>query len=151
MKTLPTFPTRAPLAQSIPHTWGKLTFEGLSFLTFTDGYFLALMKPKMEALDAVLGGGEFPFFTTAYVDFGPVLGAALLLAFGFIFHLIYHMARQSLGWAAIYAQIGAALLFSSHSVYVTHQNFLFSVGLIALIARATRRWPGRIRIRLART
>lgn len=138
-----TWNSMAPLAQPIPHTWGQLSFEGLSFLTLTDRYLQATMAPIMAELDAVLGGGEFPFFTSAYVDFGPVFGAVFICVFGFVFRIVYHLARQSLGWAAIYAQIGAALLFSSHSVYVTHQNFLFSILLLALIARASRRWPRR--------
>ena len=129
----------APLSEPIPHTYGKLTFEGFMFLTLTDGYFLPLLAPKLDALDPLLGGGEFPFFTSPFVDFGP-LGAALLIAlFGFLFRLAYYQARRSLAWAAIYAQIGAALLFSSHSVYVTHQNFLFSLILIGAITTLTRR------------
>jgi len=89
-------------------------------------------------LDTVLGGGQFPFFTSPFVDFGP-LGAALIIAlFGFIFRIAFFQARRSIGWAVIYAQIGAALLFSSHSVYVTHQNFLFSILLIGAITSLTR-------------
>ncbi|MFY9212901.1 MAG: hypothetical protein WAO69_17445, partial [Aestuariivita sp.] len=63
----------APISQPIPHTYGKLTFEGVMFLTFTDSYFLSTLDPKMELLDTVLGGGEFPFFTSAFVDFGPAI------------------------------------------------------------------------------
>ena len=129
----------APLADPIPHTYGKLTFEGLSILTFTDGMFLTDLAPKIAAMDDVLGGGQFPFFTSPFVDFGP-FGAALIIAgFAFLFRIAFFQARRSIGWAAIYAQIGAALLFSSHSVYVTHQNFLFSVLLIGAITSLTRR------------
>lgn len=129
----------APLSRNIPHTNGALTFEGLSFLTFTDGYFQNANPSKIPELNAVLGGGEFPFFTTAFVDFGPLMGMALVALFAVIFRLVFQRACGSLGWAVIYGQIGAALLFSSHSVYVTHQNFLFSIVIIAGISRLSRR------------
>lgn len=129
----------APLSRPIPHTYGALTFEGLTFLTFTDGLFQGANPSQIPELNAVLGGGEFPFFTTAYVDFGPVFGVFVITGFAVLFRLVFHRACQSLGWSAIYAQIGAALLFSSHSVYVTHQNFLFSVAVIAVICRLSRR------------
>ncbi len=134
-----TWNSLAPLSRPIPHTHGALTFEGLTFLTFTDGLFHGANPSQIPELNAVLGGGEFPFFTTAYVDFGPILGMAVIACFAILFRLVFHRACQSLGWAAIYAQVGAALLFSSHSVYVTHQNFLFSVAVIAVICRVARR------------
>ncbi|WP_338549487.1 oligosaccharide repeat unit polymerase [Roseovarius phycicola] len=137
----------APLSRPIPHTHGALTFEGLTFLTFTDGLFHGADPSQIPELNAVLGGGEFPFFTTAYVDFGPILGMAVIAGFAILFRLVFYRACQSLGWAAIYAQIGAALLFSSHSVYVTHQNFLFSIAVIAVICRLARRTPQRSRHR----
>ncbi|MEL7091882.1 MAG: hypothetical protein AAFN94_09125, partial [Pseudomonadota bacterium] len=70
----------APLNRPIPHTYGGLTLEGVMFLTLTDSYFLAQLAPKMAELDTVIGGGEFPFFTAAYVDFGMVGGVALIVA-----------------------------------------------------------------------
>ncbi len=129
----------APLSRPIPHTYGALTFEGLSFLTFTDGLAAGANPSRIPELNVVLGGGEFPFFTSAYVDFGPVLGIGVIAGFAVLFRLVFHSACQSLGWTAIYAQIGAALLFSSHAVYVTHQNFLVSIAVIALICRTARR------------
>ena len=131
----------APLTQSIQHTFGGMTLEGVMFLTFTDGYFLNLLAPRLAALDAVIGGGEFPLFTAAYVDFGPIGGAAFMVIVGFVLRRVFVRAHHSLGWAAVYAQIGAALLFSSHSVYFTHQNFFFSVALIGVIAALSRKRP----------
>ncbi len=131
----------APLGQPIAHTRGALSFEGLAFLTFTDGALQEMAETRLAALDPVLGGGEFPLFTTAYVDFGFLGGALLLACLGFVFRRIFHRARSSVGWAAIYGQIGAALMFSSHSVYVTHQNFLVSLLLIAALCRLARRGP----------
>ena len=129
----------APLSADIPHTWGLLSFEGAMVLTFTDGLFLPALEPKMEALEAVLGGGEFPFFTSAYVDFNLVGGAILIALMAALFRVSFHAAQRSVLGAAIYAQVGAALLFSSHSVYVTHQNFLVSILLIAAILRLSTR------------
>lgn len=123
----------APLMVNIPHTWGGLNFEGVMFLALTDGYFAKFLTPRTEALDAVLGGGEFPFLTAAYVDFGPVLGALFIAVAAFASRRVFARARRSLGFAVVYAQIGAALLFSNHSVYFTHQNFLFSLILVALV------------------
>jgi len=125
----------APLAVKIPHTWGGLNLEGVMFLTLTDGYFTRILAPRAEALQAVLGGGEFPLLTAAYVDFGPVLGALSLALVGFAIRRIFIQARYSLGFAVAYAQIGAALVFSSHSVYFTHQNMLFSIALIAALLK----------------
>ncbi len=130
----------APLAVEIPHTWGALNLEGVMFLTFTDGYFARILAPRAEALQAVLGGGKFPLLTAAYVDFGPLLGALFLALVGFVIRRIFLRAQQSLGFAVAYAQIGASLMFSNHSVYFTHQNLLFSLALIAgLLKLATQR------------
>lgn len=123
----------APLQADIPHTLGGVSLRGFMFLTFTDGMFAQILAPKMAALDSVLGGGDFPFFTAAYVDFGPFFGAAFIGTCAFLFRSIFMKAHQSLVWACIYAQLGAALLFSTHGIYFTHQNFLFSVGVIGLI------------------
>lgn len=131
----------APLAVKIPHTWGGLNLEGVMFLTLTEGYFARLLAPRAEALQAVLGGGKFPLLTAAYVDFGPMLGALFLAVVGFVIRRIFARARRSLGFAVAYAQIGAALLFSSHSVYFTHQNLLFSLALVAGLLRLARRQP----------
>jgi hypothetical protein len=131
----------APLQGQISHTFGAISLEGLMFFTFTDGMFARVLGARLDALDDVLGGGEFPLFTAAYVDFGPVLGAVFIAACGFVIRLIYHKGRRGLGWAAIYGQFGAALLFSSHGIYFTHQNFLFSLAIIALINRAAQPAP----------
>lgn len=131
----------APLAVEIPHTWGALNLEGLMFLTFTDGYFAHILAPRTDALQAVLGGGEFPLLTAAYVDFGPVLGALFLAAVGFLIRRIFIHARRSLGFAVAYSQIGASLMFSSHSIYFTHQNLLFSLALIAGLLRLAKQQP----------
>lgn len=128
----------APLQTETPLTLGAVSLRGLMFLTFSDGMFDHMLAQRLLALEDVRGGGEFSLFTAPYVDFG-IFGAALFLFLaGFIFRLMFHKGRQSLIWAAIYAQTGAALLFSSHGLYVTHQNFLFSLALIALLTRFSR-------------
>ncbi len=123
----------APLHTEIPHTLGGVSLRGFMFLTFTDGFFAHVLEPKMAKLDGVLGGGDFPFFTAAYVDFGPFLGSLFIAACAFIFRMIFVKAHQSFMWACVYAQLGAALLFSTHGIYFTHQNFLFSVAVIGFI------------------
>ncbi len=131
----------APLQTETPLTLGAVSLRGLMFLTFTDGMFDRMLAPRMLAIEEIRGGGEFSLFTAPYVDFG-IFGAALFLLFaGFIFRLLFHKSRQSLIWAVIYAQTGAALLFSSHGLYVTHQNFLFSLALIGLLMRFARPSP----------
>lgn len=124
----------APLTSEIPHTYGGLTLEGLMFFTLTDSYFAQVLAPKMAALDSVLGGGEFPFLTAPFVDFGPFGGAAFIALSAFVIRLLYTRAPRSIPATAIYAQFGAALLFSSHSLYFTNQNFLFSLLLIGAIS-----------------
>ncbi|MEL6960163.1 MAG: O-antigen polymerase [Pseudomonadota bacterium] len=123
----------APIAVPIHNTNGGLLLEGVMFFTFTDSYFLTLLEPRINALDPVIGGGEFPFFTAAYVDFGAKGGAAFICLAGFVLRRIYVRSIRSFGWTVVYAQIAAALMFSSHSVYILHQNFFFSAGLIAAL------------------
>ncbi|MEL6619002.1 MAG: O-antigen polymerase [Pseudomonadota bacterium] len=137
------FNSFAPLTRPIYHTNGGLLLEGVMFLTFTDGFFLHLLEPRLAALDPLIGGGEFPFFTAAYVDFGIKGGGVFLVVAGFVLRRIFVRATRSFGWAVVYAQIGAALMFSSHSVYFTHQNFYFSALLIALITGLAMERPAR--------
>jgi len=129
----------APVTVPIHNTHGGLLLEGVMFLTFTDGYFLSLLKPRLDALDPVIGGGEFPLFTAAYVDFGAKGGAVFIFLTGFFLRRIYARARHRFGWAVVYAQIAAALMFSSHSVYFVHQNFFFSVAVVALVVTLSQR------------
>jgi hypothetical protein len=128
----------APIGADLPHAWGAVSLRGFMFLTFTDGIFDRMLHDRMLALEAFRGGGEFPLFTAPYVDFGPLGGALFLALAAVLFRLAFHLGQQSLGWAAIYGQIGAALLFSSHGLYVTHQNLLFSLLVIGLLMRAAR-------------
>jgi len=136
----------APLQSDTPPTLGAVSFRGLMFLTFTDGMFDRMLAARLLALDEIRGGGEFSLFTAPYVDFGPFGAALFLVLAGFLFRLLFHRGQQSLIWAAIYAQTGAALLFSSHGLYVTHQNFLFSLALIAVLTRFARSRPSRAHV-----
>jgi oligosaccharide repeat unit polymerase len=128
----------APLQSDAPAALGAVSLRGLMFLTFSDGLFERLLAERIAALDEIRGGGDFSLFTAPYVDFGPFGAALFLLLAGFVFRLAFHKGRQNLVWAAIYAQIGAALLFSTHGLYVLHQNFLFSLALIVLLMRFAR-------------
>ena len=128
----------APLQSETPPSLGAVSLRGMMFLTFTDGMFDRLLASRLAALEEIRGGGEFSLFTAPYVDFGPFGATVFLILAGFTFRLIFHKGQQSLIWAAIYAQTGAALLFSSHGLYVTHQNFLFSLMLMAGLARFVR-------------
>ena len=123
----------APMSVPIHKTNGGILLEGVMFFSFTDSYFLSVLGPRLEALDPVIGGGEFPFFTAAYVDFGAKGGVIFICLTGFVLRRIYARAAHNLGWAVVYAQIAAALMFSSHSVYFLHQNFFFSAALIGLL------------------
>ncbi len=129
----------APIDADLAHTFGVLSFNGLLFFTFTEGMVANAMAERLAATDLVRGGGEFSLLTAPYVDFGPAGAVVFLLVAAFLFRVLWHYARQDIGWAAIYGQVGAALLYSSHSLYVTHQNCLFSILLIALILRWARR------------
>ena len=131
----------APLAVEIPHTWGGLSLQGMMFLTATNGYFTHILAPRLEALQEVLGGGEFPLLTTAYVDFGPVFGALFLALVGFGIRWIFSKAQHSIAFAVAYAQIGASLLFSSHSAYLMHHNLLFSIVLTLSLLKLCNQQP----------
>ncbi|MFD2739615.1 hypothetical protein ACFSUD_08550 [Sulfitobacter aestuarii] len=132
----------APLQAEIAHTFGAISLRGLMFLSFSEEFFSDLLAPRLAALAALRGGGELPLFTAVYVDFGLLPGTLVIALCGFGFRLLFHKAKQSLGWATLYAQLGAALLFSSHGIYFTHQNFLFSLLLIVLTLRCARGRPG---------
>ena len=129
----------APLQVEIEHTFGAVSLRGLMFLTFTDNIFLGADPNHLNRLDFVLGGGDFPFFTALYVDFGILGGSFAIMFCAVIFRCVYQRALQSFGWAVIYAQLGATLLFSSHGIYFTHQNFLFSLAVICACFLMSRR------------
>ena len=123
----------APLQTDVAHTFGAVSMRGLMFLTFTEGTLTQALHPRLMELDNILGGGDFPFFTAAFVDFGAIGGAVFIAGCAAIFQVLYHRSTKSMAWGSVYAQAGAALLFSTHGIYFTHQNFLFSVGIIGLI------------------
>ncbi len=133
----------APLQREIPHSFGMYTLSGLMFFTFTDGLFQAELANRLQELEHVLGGGTFPFLTAVFVDFGMVGGVMAIIVCGVLFRLCFHLAQVSLGWKVAYAQLAAALLFSSHSLYFTHQNFLFSLIVLGVIIRLSN--PRKIR------
>jgi hypothetical protein len=129
----------APLNADFAHTLGVFSLKGLMFITFTDEYFSALLAARVDGVDGLRGGGEFSLFTAPFVDFG-LTGAVIFIAvMAILFRLVFHLGRQRLGWAAVYGQIGATLLYSSHSLYATHQNFLVSLMVIAVVLRLSRR------------
>lgn len=130
----------APLRAEIAHTWGAVAFRGVFFLTGLDGLMGDVLVPRLAALEEVRGGGDFPFFTALFIDFGMGGATVALVLCGFAFRILFHKGRSSLGWAAIYAQLAAALTFSSHGIYFTHQNFLFSILLTVCLLRLSRRW-----------
>lgn len=125
----------APLSADTPLTWGGITLHGLAVLTFTDGIIDQALAPLAPALDAIKGGGDFPLLTAPFVDFGPFGGAIFLLLTGFLLRVLFHRAQSTLLGAATYAQLGAALLFSSHAPYLLHQNLLASLLVLTLICR----------------
>lgn len=127
-----------PLAEEIKHSFGMFSLRGLLFFTFTDGYFGALMSNRLIDIEEVRGGGDFSIFTAPYVDFGPFIGAGFIALAAAAFRYAFHRARESFIWAAIYGQIGASLLFSTHGVYFTHHNFFFSVIVLVWVCRAAR-------------
>lgn len=128
----------APLSKEVPATLGANTVKGLMFLTFTDGIFADLLDARLAAAESVRGGGEFPLLTAPLVDFGVAGGAAFLMLLGYALRRAHARAGRSLAGAAIYGQVGAALLFSAHGLYLTHQNFLVSLLIIAAICRLAR-------------
>lgn len=129
----------APLSGDALPTLGAQTLHGLMVLSFTDGLFDPMLAGRVQAVEHLRGGGEFSLLTAPYVDFGLVGGALFLYLAGYLLRYGFHRAHGSLLWAAIYAQAGAALLFSSHGLYLTHQNCLFSLLVIAGICRLCRR------------
>lgn len=131
----------APLRDETAPTLGAHTLHGLMVLSFTDGIFDPLLADRVQATNHLRGGGEFSLLTAPYVDFGLIGGVLFLLIAGFGFRVSFRSAHHSLLGAAIYAQIGSALLFSSHGLYVTHQNCLFSLLVILGICRVTRTRP----------
>ncbi|WP_425045976.1 O-antigen polymerase [Primorskyibacter sp. S87] len=125
----------APLQADTPATLGAHTLQGVAILTFTDGVLEPLLAPRIATSDLVRGGGEFSLLTAPYVDFGLLGGALFLFGAGYVFRRLFQNARTSFLGAALYAQVGAALLFSSHGLYITHQNCLFSLVVIAVLCR----------------
>lgn len=134
-----------PIEADFAHSLGAVSLRGLMFLTFSDGMIESLLARRLQVLSELRGGGEFPLLTAPFVDFGSVGGAVFLLLVGFLCRILFYKAATRTVWAVIYAQIGAGLLFSSHAMYLTHQNMLFGLIVVACIARACR--PPRLRPR----
>lgn len=127
-----------PVGADIPHTYGAVSFRGVLFLTFSEGLIEGALKDRLAMLNTLKGGGEFPLLTAPFVDFGVAGGVGVLMLFGFVCQVIYRVAHVRFLAAVVYAQIGAGLLFSSHAVYISHQNQLFGLILIFAIARLSR-------------
>lgn len=125
-----------PLASEISHTLGLFTLRGVLFFTFTDGYFAQVLSERMLAIEEVRGGGDFSIFTAPYVDFGPFFGILFVSGMAVVFRYTYWIGRRSVIGAVIYGQVAASLPFSTHGVYFTHHNFLFSVVVLLMLARA---------------
>lgn len=135
----------APLNEETPPALGAVSLRGLMFLTFTDGLFDRVLADRLIALEEIRGGGDFPLFTAPFVDFGALGGAIFIALCAGVFRYLHRAATRGPGWALIYAQLGAALLFSSHGIYFTHQNFLFSLavcGIVLILSRRDAPAPG---------
>ena len=128
----------APLAEPIPHTYGALTLRAPAVLLSLDGALAHLAAPQLEALEHARGGGEFPLLTMAYVDFGPIGGVIALGLLASALRWVFWRAHNSHLFAAIYAQLGAALVLAPHASYVLHQNVLFSILTLVVLHRLSR-------------
>ena len=128
----------APLGRDLGHTGGGLIFSGIAVLTGTDGLWSEMLAPRLAALETMKGGGEFSLLTTAFVDFGIAGGTLAVAAFALFFRLAWQAGRSGFGGAMVYAQLGAALFFSSHGNYVTHQNLLASLALVWFVLHLSR-------------
>lgn len=132
-----------PLNSEISHTLGLFSLRGVLFFSFTDGYFAQVLSDRIVAIEEVRGGGDFSIFTAPYVDFGPFLGIVFVAVMAVVFRYAFWIGHQSVTGAVIYGQVAASLLFSTHGVYFTHQNFLFSVLVVVVLGRAAAPGPGR--------
>lgn len=139
-----------PLNSEISHTLGLFSLRGVLFFSFTDGYFAQVLSERIVSIEDVRGGGDFSIFTAPYVDFGPFLGIAFVAGMAIVFRYTFWIGRQSVIGAVIYGQVAASLLFSTHGVYFTHQNFFFSVIVLGVLGRAAAPGPGRGAIEGAR-
>ncbi|MGB1387724.1 MAG: hypothetical protein ACPG61_02440 [Paracoccaceae bacterium] len=126
------------MGADIPHTYGALSFRGVLFLTFSEELIEGALKDRLAILSSLKGGGEFPLLTAPFVDFGVVGGVSVLMLFGFVCQVVYRVAHVRFLAAVVYAHIGAGLLFSSHAVYISHQNQLFGLILVFAIVRLSR-------------
>ncbi len=127
-----------PIAEDVPHTFGAISLRGLLFFTFSDSYVAQAFQGRLQYLDGLKGGGEFPLLTAPYIDFGVIGGGLFLTMFGFTSQALFQFARAYFVPAVIYAQVAASLLFSSHALYITHQNQIFGLLVVALVARMSR-------------
>lgn len=123
-----------PLATPIAHTNGAVTLEGLSVLTGT-GPLRTLATPQLAAAEGLRGGGAFPLLTAPYVDFGPVLGAAMIAVIAAALRLAFHAGQSGPVGAALYGQVAAGIALSPHSAYLLNQNLLFAVALLIVTGR----------------
>ncbi|TDL79864.1 oligosaccharide repeat unit polymerase [Palleronia sediminis] len=123
----------APLGREVAPTLGMVSFRGVAVFAFLDAPLADVLGPRLDALETMRGGGDFALPTAAFLDFGLAGGAALIAGWGWIFRAAFVRAGDGPGWTVLYAQLGAALLFSSHGVYATHQNLIATLLLVAAV------------------
>lgn len=125
-------------ADSYTLGWNSLRF--LFFFTFTDSEILTATAFQRAHLAQYMGGGEFPLLTAPYADFG-VFGILVVIVFGFLCQSAYRVARRNPPMAALYGFVFAGLVLSIHSSYLTLQDPVFSMILVALLVKASSQRP----------
>lgn len=112
--------------------WNSLRF--VFFMTFTDDKFLSATRESLTFAEQFRPGGEFPFLTAPYADFG-LFGLLILMIFGGICFSSYRKALEDNIYAPVYSLIFAGLVLSIHSSYVTNQEIVYNIILILLMIK----------------
>jgi|GEM_PF-5956634 len=112
------------------YQWGYHSLRFVYFFTFTDGVVLKFISSSSYHLAPYIGGGEYPMLTAPYVDFG-LFGLAVLTARGAFSQYAFLKARADPAMGALYGIVCAGLLLSVHSSYLTLQDPVFSMIMVA--------------------
>jgi hypothetical protein len=116
------------------YTYGWYSLRFLFFFTFTDKTFLEFISEHLEHVKYYVSAGEVGLLGAPIVDFG-MAGNVLLFGIGFLVQSCHERSRGSFAYMGIYGMICASLIISSHATYLTGQEVIYSIILIALMSK----------------
>jgi hypothetical protein len=126
------------------YTLGWYSARFVFFLTFTNEIFRKAIAENLAHVGNWMTAGEVPFLAAPYVDFG-VLGLVVIFLAGYFCKRAYHRANRQIHYLAIYGLCFATIVMSIHNSYLTSQEIVYNIILVAWVSRFVRKRKQRTR------